>query len=70
MARPKQLTEQAIKQIWNSFGAEGQDMSFAQFRKQLLDLCDPQKAMQDLDDMVLRQTRERLNRMRIKKVLS
>jgi len=70
MARPKQLTDEAIRAIWNSFGPEGQDMPFAEFRKQLIDLCNPKKMMDDLSDMQLRKARERLNRMRIKKVLN
>lgn len=67
MSRPKHLTEQAIKTIYDSF--EVKDMPYAQFRKELLDLHDPRKAMDDLDDMTLRLARQRMNRMRIDKQL-
>lgn len=68
MPRPKELTEPAIRALYDSF--EEKDMPYAQFRKELIDLCDPNKMFDDLSDIELRKARERMNKLRIKNALN
>lgn len=62
------MTEAEIKAIYDSF--EKKDMPFAQFRKELKDVQDPDKMASDLSDIELLRARERMNRIRINKRLS
>lgn len=70
MPRPKTQVEyiRNLKRIYDSF--EVKDLSWDEFRNQMLALSDPKKMMGDLGDIELRKARERLNRMRIQKVLN
>lgn len=65
MPRPKTKEEyiRNLKAIYDSF--EIKDLSWDEFRNQMLDLQDPKKMMDDLGDIELIKARERLNRMRI-----
>lgn len=53
--------------IYDSF--EVKDLTWDEFRIQMLDLNDPKKMMSDLSDIELQKARERLNRMRINKAV-
>lgn len=69
MPRPKTQAEyiRNLKRIYDSF--EVKDLTWDEFRNQMLDLQDPKKMMDDLGDIELRKARERLNRMRVKKAM-
>lgn len=69
MPRPKNEAEyvERLKVIYASF--ETKDLILEEFIRQMLELSDPKKVMEDLGDIELRKARERLNRMRIKKVI-
>ena len=55
----------AIKKIWDGFGPEGQNMTLAEFRKEMHALTDPNKIQEDLADIELLKARERSNKIRI-----
>lgn len=67
MSRPKTKEEfvKNLRAIYDSFSAK--DLTWDEFRNQMLELNDPKKMMSDLDDIGLQKARERLNRMRIDK---
>ena len=70
--RPKKSKEETVKNlkiIWDSFGPEGQNLTWPEFMNQMLELQDPKKMFSDLDDMQLAKARERMNRMRIEKAI-
>ena len=65
MGRPKNKAEfvRNLKRIYDSF--EVKDLTWNQFRQQMLDLHDPKKMFKDLGNIELSKARERLNRIRI-----
>lgn len=73
MPRPNQRPQskreyvQRLKAIYDSF--EVKDLTWPEFRNQMLDLSDSKKMMSDLGDIQLKKARERLNKMRINKAL-
>ena len=69
MGRPKTQEEfiRNLRVIYDSF--EVKDLTWDEFRNQMLDLNNPKKMMSDLDDIELQKARERLNRMRINKAV-
>ncbi len=70
MSRPKGKREtiQRLKIIYDSF--DQKDLSWDQFRNQMLDLLDPKKAMSDLGDIELKKARERMSKMRVDRAVS
>ena len=69
MSRPKTKEQfvRNLRRIYNSF--EKKDLTWDEFRNQMVDLNDPNKMFDDLSDMELKKSRERLNRMRIDKAV-
>ena len=69
MGRPKTQEEfiRNLRVIYDSF--EVKDLTWDEFRNQMLDLNDPKKMMSDLDDIELKKAREQMNRMRIEKAV-
>ncbi len=67
MPRPKTQEEivRNLRVIYDSF--DNKDLTWDEFRNQMLELFDPKKAMTDLGDIQLRKAREKMNRMRIDK---
>ena len=65
MSRPKSKAEQIerYKSIYQGF--EVKDLSQEEFVRQMLDIMDPKKVMDDLGDIQLQKARERTNRIRI-----
>jgi len=63
------MDEQTIKQIWNGFGPDGQNMPYAEFRREMLSLTDQKKIQNDLSDIELLKGRGRTNRIRIDRAL-
>lgn len=65
MARPKDKQEyiRNLKVIYESF--EVKDLTWDEFRNQMLNLNDPKKMFDDLGDIQLKKAREQMNRMRI-----
>ncbi len=63
--RPKTQEElvRNLKIIYDSF--EVKDLTWEEFRNQMLDLHDPNKIMDDLGDIELQRAREKMNRMRV-----
>jgi len=68
-SRPKTQAEyiRNLRVIYDSF--EVKDLSWDEFRNQMLELNDPKKIMDDLGDVQLKRARERMNRMRITKAM-
>lgn len=58
-----------ILKMWNGFTDQGKDMSFAEFRKEMDNLTDPEKIADDLADIELQKTRVRSNKLRIDRAL-
>ena len=65
MPRPKTRAEivKNLRVIYDSF--EVKDLTWDEFRNQMLNLQDPKKMMSDLGDIELQKARERMNRLRI-----
>lgn len=63
------MDDSLILRIWNKFTPEGQNMPFAQFRKEMKGLTDPNKIRQDLSEIQLQKARVRTNKIRIDKAL-
>ena len=53
--------------IWEGF--EVKDLTKEEFIRQMLELYDPKKMMDDLGDIELKKGREKLNKMRIENAL-
>ena len=70
MPRPETREQyiQNLKRIYNSF--EVKDLTQGEFIRQMLDLNDPKKIMDDLGDMQLQKARERMSKIRINKALN
>lgn len=70
MPRPKTQEEfiRNLKRIYDSY-FEVKDLTWDEFRNQMIDLHDPKKMFDDLNDMQLRKARERMNRMRVEKAV-
>ncbi len=60
------MTDADIKAIYDG---TNKDMPFAEFRREIRDVMDPDKMVKDLEDIELCRARERINRMRIDKKL-
>ena len=69
MPKPKTREEyiRNLKIIYDNF--EVKDLTWDQFRNQMLDLNDPKKMFDDLGDMQLKKARERMNRIRVEKAV-
>lgn len=63
------MDEQTIKRIWDGFGKEGQNMSFGQFRKEMLGLTSQAGIQRDLRDIELQKARHRTNKIRIDRAM-
>ena len=65
--RPKHTDKAAlVKSLKNIYdGFEVKDLTWDEFRNQMLELYDPKKMFDDLGDMELKKARERMNRIRI-----
>ncbi len=70
MSRPKSKAEQIerYKSIYQGF--EVKDLSQEEFVRQMLDIMDPKKVMDDLGDIQLQRARERTNKIRIDRGLA
>ncbi len=64
MSRPKTKVEQ-IERYKMIFSHLDDSLSEEEFVKQMVDIMDPKKCMDDLGDMQLQRARERANRIRI-----
>lgn len=69
MARPKDKQELIanLKTIYDSFSVK--NLTWDEFRRQMLELYDPNKMFNDLSDIELKRAREKMNRMRINKAI-
>ncbi len=67
MPRPKTHEEfiRNLRVIYDSF--EVKDLTWDEFRNQMIELHDPNKMFKDLGDIELKKARERMNKMRINK---
>ena len=59
------MTDEEIRQKYNSFTPEQRNMSFPEFKKQIKDLTNPTKMQQDLGDIQLQKAIFRTNKIRI-----
>ena len=69
MPRPKTEKElvRNLKIIYDSFPVK--DLTWDEFRNQMVDLYDPNKMFNDLGDIELKRAREKMNRIRINKAI-
>lgn len=63
------MDEAAIKQIWDGFGPDGQNMPYSQFRKEMHALTSQAGIQRDLADIELQKARHRTNKIRIDRAL-
>lgn len=63
------MSDAEIKRIWDSFGPEGQNIPFAEFRKQCKELTNPKKLYDDAVELLLEQQLERSRRIAINRGL-
>lgn len=66
----KDKRETEIKRAWDMFGPDGQDMSFKDFRQALLDMADPIKMKEDLDEILMRKAIFNTNKARVDRKLN
>lgn len=63
------MDEQIIKRIWDGFGPNGQNMSFAEFRKEMHALTSQAGIQRDLADIEMQKARHRTNKIRIDRAI-
>ncbi len=64
------MNDKQIKEIYDGFGFDGQNMTLADFRREIKDLTDPVKMQADLAEIELMKARERTNKIRIDRSLN
>lgn len=64
------MKDEEIKQIWDGFGPDRQNMPKAEFFREMRDLTDQTKIQEDLREIELMKARQRCNKIRIDKELN
>lgn len=63
------MTDEQIRQRYNSFTPEQRDMPFHEFKKQIKALTDPVKMREDLADIQMQKAVFRTNKIRVDRAM-